>query len=219
MILQFLHNLLYFQYPFNAKDTKPQPFYDEDGKLIGNVPMMTQQSPFRYANFDSLNATFVELPYGAEDRLAMLLIVPYPKAKISQILQHFGRFDIEQIHKEVYKYDDFGDVVINLPKFEIDSNVELRSILQHLGIKDIFDRSKAKLSKMSKEPIFISHVYHKAILKVNEIGAVASATSFANAVDFAFPLEYNLNRPFGFMITERTTHTLLFAGQVQNPLA
>lgn len=74
---------------------------------------MTQQNPFRYASFDSLSATFVELPYGDEDRLAMLLIVPYRRARISEVFQHFGSIDIEQIHKEVYKYDDFGDVVIN----------------------------------------------------------------------------------------------------------
>lgn len=180
--------------------------------------MMTQQNPFRYANFDRLNASFVELPYGDGDRLAMLLIVPYANSKISKILPNLSHFDIEKIHKELYKYEDVGDVIINLPRFKIDSNIEFRSILQHLGIVDIFDRSKAQLSKMSKEPTFISHVYQKAILDVNEIGTVASASSYANAVDFAYPLEYNLDKPFGFMITERSTHTLLFAGQVQNPL-
>lgn len=33
------------------------------------------------------------------------------------------------------------------------------------------------------------------------------------------PVELVFNRPFGFLITDRLTKTLLFAGQVRHPLA
>lgn len=180
--------------------------------------MMTMQNPLRFAIFDGLNASFLELPYGHEDRLAMLLIFPLRNAKLSQVFQNLGRVDIAKIHREVYKYDDVGDVIVSLPRFKIDSDMELRSILETMGISDIFDRTKAKLSNMSKDPTFVSQVFHKAIIEVDEVGTVAAATSYANAVDFAYPLEFIFDKPFGFMITERTTHALLFAGQVRNPL-
>lgn len=100
----------------------------------------------------------------------------------------------------------------------IDSDLELRTVLEHLGLSDIFDPAKANLSKMSTQPIYVSRVFHKAIIQVDESGTVAAAIAGGTLSFKQSPVEFVFDRPFGFLITDRTTHTLLFAGQVRHPL-
>lgn len=203
--------------------TKEQPFYRENGDYVAHVPMMSQRNVFPFAVINSLDASVLELPYGTTDRLCMLLILPRRNATLSNVFENLRQFDIARINAEIHKYDntdeyDETEIELTLPKFNIDSDLELRTVLEHLGITDVFDPAKANLSRMSKQTTFVSRVFHKAVIEVNEVGTVAAAVS-AGTVSFKqTPVEFVLNRPFGFLITDRTTNTLLFAGQVRHPL-
>lgn len=181
--------------------------------------MMTQQSPFKYAIMESLSASFVELPYGDGERLAMLLIYPLHNVSLASVFKGLRSSNITKIHQEVYRYEDVGDIILSVPKFKLDGDVELRPILRQMGIYDIFEPRRAQLSRMSQRPTYISQVFQRVIIEVDEVGTVAAASSYANAVDFSYPMEFIFNRPFGFMITDRLTHTLLFAGQIRDPLS
>lgn len=85
-------------------------------------------------------------------------------------------------------------------------------------MKDVFDPIKANLSKMSRQPTYVSRVFHKAVIEVNEVGTVAAAVTGGTISFKQTPVEIVFNRPFGFLITEKTSSTLLFAGQVRHPL-
>lgn len=199
--------------------TITEPFYRDNGELLGNVPMMTQQSPFRYAAFDKLNTYIIELPYDDGERLAMLLIYPIRNGTLESIAEGLSNVTIEKIYAELYKYDEHGDSILKLPRLNIDTGVHLQQFLRQLTIFDVFDASRARLPKMSKQPTYISNVYHRAILHVDEVGTIAAAASYANAIDLSYPMEFIFNRPFGFLITDRITHSILFAGMVRDPLA
>lgn len=199
--------------------TKTQPFYREDGGLLGNVPMMTQQSPFRYAAIEKLNTFIIEMPYGDDERLAMLLIHPVRNGTLATIFNGLRDLNVKDIYAQLYKYDEFGDSVVSLPRFDIDTSMHLQAFLRQLGIFDVFDAGRAQLPKMSKQPMYISNVQHRAVLKVDESGTIAAASTFGNVIDLSFPMEFILNRPFGFLVTDRITHSILFAGQVRDPLA
>lgn len=181
--------------------------------------MMTQQCPFRYAAFDTINTYILELPYGDGDRLAMLLIYPVRNASLESVFNGLRTLSIEKIYAQLYKYEEFGDSIINLPRFNIDTGLHLQTFLRQIGIVDVFDAGRAQLPKMSKQPMYISNVYHRAILQVDEVGTIAAAATYANAIDLSYPMEFTLNRPFGFMITDRLTHSILFAGHVRDPTA
>ncbi|XP_031636188.1 uncharacterized protein LOC116349073 [Contarinia nasturtii] len=212
-----------WKFPFNISYTKDMPFYREDGKPIGNVPMMSQRKILSYTTINQLDASILELPYGKEDRLCMLLILPRYNSSLAAVFQNLRNFNIATISYELHKYDNTNDydeseIELTLPRFSIDSDLELRTVLEELGIKDIFDPAKANLSKMSKQPSFVSRVFHKAVIEVNEQGTVAAGVT-AGTVSFKqSPIEFIFNRPFGFLITDKVTNTLLFAGQVKNPL-
>lgn len=216
------------QYPFDVLQTIEKPFYRENGSYLAHVPMMSQKNVFRYVTVKSLGATFIELPYGDQNRFAMLLIHPNPNSSLTEIFRHLCQTTtMAKIHEELDRHnnndddDDDQDIVeLVLPKFSLDSDLELRTVFEHLGILDLFDPIKAKLSKISKqsENLHVSRVFHKAIIDVNELGTIAAAVSIAPLSNRIIPKEFVFNRPFAFMITDRFTNTLLFTGQVKHPL-
>ena len=67
------------------------------------------------------------------------------------------------------------------------------------------------------EDLFISNVFHKAVVEVNEEGSEAAAatvveiTKTAAALD---PITFIADRPFVFMIVDDTTGTILFMGKL-----
>lgn len=153
----------------------------------------------------------------------MLLIYPRANTTLTSVFNKLRSFDIERIHNELHRYDNTPDyeeteVELYLPKFSIDSDLELRTVLEYLGIVDIFDPAKANLKRMSNQEIYVSRVFHKAIIQVDEAGTVAAAITGGTLSFKQSPVEFVFNRPFGFIITDRITHTLLFAGQIRHPL-
>lgn len=174
------------QFPFSLNQTKDQPFYRESGDYVAHVPMMSQRNIFPFSTINALDATVLELPYGKEDRLCMLLILPRRNATLTSVFENLRQFDIAKIDHEIHKYDNTDDydeteVELTLPKFNIDSDLELRTVFEHLGVTEIFDPTKANLSKMTHQPTYISRVFHKAVIEVNEVGTVAAAVSGKNS--------------------------------------
>lgn len=215
------------QYPFNVSQTVEKPFYRENGDYLAHVPMMTQKQQIRYVTVASLSATFIELPYGdsVPSRFSMLLV--YPHSTLTGIFQQLCQTTtMAQIHEELDRHnnnddddDDMDIVELTLPKFKIDSDLELRTVFEHLGIVDLFDPTKAKLSKISQDSqyLHVSRVFHKAVIDVNEVGTIAAAVSIAPISNRIIPKEFVFNRPFAFLITDRVTNTLLFSGQIRHP--
>lgn len=75
-IINFLMFEYILQIPFNRSDTRPEIFYDELGQPLGQVDMMYQVGPFAYTSIAALNGHVLELPYGLQKRLSMILILP-----------------------------------------------------------------------------------------------------------------------------------------------
>ena len=73
-----------------------------------------------------------------------------------------------------------SEVELTLPKFEISfewSNLE--NDLKSLGVTNIFDAKSSNLTNISDEPLHVSKIVHKAVIKVNEEGSEAAAVSGA----------------------------------------
>ncbi len=73
-----------------------------------------------------------------------------------------------------------SEVDLTLPKFETSFEwTNLDEDLKSLGVKTVFDAKNSNLSDISNEPLYVSKVVHKAIIKVNEEGSEAAAVSGA----------------------------------------
>lgn len=200
--------------------TIEEPFYDEFEKLQGNVNMMFQRGQFSYTGIKELDSLVLELPYGDQDRISMIILLPRKGVLLTTVLDKLSSFGISRVVTELRRADDEFEedqVEVFLPRFSITADFTLNVILEQMGLTDIFNVKNANLTKISEHPIYLSRIIHKATIDVNEVGTVATAATGAIFANKAISPRFHANRPFAFLIVEKNTNTLLFCGQVRNP--
>jgi serpin B len=115
--------------------------------------------------------------------------------------------------------------VVSIPRFGFaGATVSLAEILEGLGMKQAFSPTGADFSAMGTHPggpLYISHVLHQATVTVDEKGTTAAAaTAVLEGTGAARPQEsvpIRIDHPFFFVIRDRPTGTILFAGHVVDP--
>ena len=121
---------------------------------------------------------------------------------------------------------EFRYVTLDLPKFEFESQFRLGETLRSLGMSDAFDSAASDFSGMDRrsclagdsECLYIREVVHKAFVSVDEAGTeAAAATAVMMQAESAppSPVSVTVDRPFIFLIRDRDTGTILFAGRVE----
>ena len=96
--------------------------------------------------------------------------------------------------------------------------------MKQLGIVDVFDSEIADLSKMGSrhDKAFVNKAFQLSHIKVEESGTEAAAVTVIIAKDNAVipgetdPIEFNVNRPFTYIIRDKQTNTILFVGKVES---
>ncbi|KAL2621103.1 hypothetical protein R1flu_001308 [Riccia fluitans] len=134
---------------------------------------------------------------------------------------------VEQL-PELTELVPVGDFLI--PRFSISSGFEARQLLRSLGLHLPFDAGKADLSGMQHNdlasgfpPLYISNVFHKAIIEVNEEGTVAAAATgeIYEKTSMSIQLEqaedFKADHPFLFLLGEDHSGTIMFIGRVVEP--
>lgn len=210
--------------PFNSSFTKEEPFYNEDNEVVAQVQMMTQTALFNYAPIIELQSHVLELPYGQEDRLSMFIIIPKKGNRLVDTINKLQNVGLELIFNELKKKEqltaeyDSDEVEVFLPKFVTSTSIVLNAVLEEMGILDVFQPVYANLTKISDQPLYVSRVIHQTKIEVNEEGTVAAAFTAGTFANKASPPRFYLNRPFAYLIVEKTTRALLFCGQVTKPV-
>ena len=107
-----------------------------------------------------------------------------------------------------------------MPKYKLETSVELNQALAAMGISDAFSRVKADFSRISDTPQYIDEVLHKTYMKVDEDGTEAAAVTAA-ITRYAAPMQsYDhtviLDRPYVMAIVDRETEAVVFLGVVNS---
>lgn len=206
--------------PFNRSFTTETPFLDENGRETGKVNMMFQRGPFPYTAIADLDSHIVELPYGKDNRLSMVILLPRKGVTLSSVTRRLAVIRMQRVFDELNKSaQEFEDdeVEVFLPRFSITADFVLNEVLEKMGILDLFSPNDADLTKITNSPVYLSRIVHKAKIEVNEEGTVASAATAGIFANKATPPRFFANRPFAYLIVDKISHTLLFCGQVKNP--
>lgn len=109
----------------------------------------------------------------------------------------------------------------SVPKFDVSGSLELSNQLKALGITDVFRQGKADFSPaLGEVQATLDSVQQAARVQIDENGCTAAAFTALMADSTAMPpdsvLDFNLNRPFLFIILSDTGLPLLI-GTVYEP--
>lgn len=110
-----------------------------------------------------------------------------------------------------------------IPKFQSEYAVEMKEILQTLGMTDAFDPEQADLSGIGETStglLYINQILHKTYIAMDEQGTKAgAATVVATGEGAAPPTEVKtvyLDRPFLYLIVDREAGLPVFMGTVMD---
>jgi serine protease inhibitor len=210
----FLINAIYFKgnwkTPFDKSKTANKTFSLSDGSSKQH-PMMSQTAVYGYYETDKFEA--VSLPYGKEGSLSMYIFLPRLNSNLETFLQQLTPENWNKWMQEFRK----TNCIIEIPRFKIEYEVELKSTLIALGMAGIFDISKADFSAMTDDNVAVASVKHKTFVEVNEEGTEAAALTSIHLLRSRLPFQMNVNRPFFCAIQDHTTGTILFMGTIVDP--
>ncbi len=144
----------------------------------------------------------------------MYIMLPDKGEKLGKILSELKVEDLREIPSKCQKLDL---VNYEVPFMNIDEELNLKDVLQTLGIKSIFDPFLSNLTNIA-EKIYVSKALHKINLEVTEAGSTGAATS-AMVLDTKFPDDqFVVNRPFSFFIYHPSSELISFWGIVNLPV-
>jgi serpin B len=212
-----LSNAIYFKATWAEQFVKSQTeegiFYGLDGQEIPSQMMKTGSNVYlRY--YQGAGFQVVELDY-VGNQASMLVIIP-DMGTFDEFESKFSGDTLTQILGGL----DHTPITLTFPKFEFESEIGLAEILAEMGMPTAFSDIGDFSGMTGSKNLFISDVYHKAFVSVDEEGTEAAA---ATAVEMAAsampdsPIELIVDRPFLFLIREQETNTILFIGRVVKP--
>lgn len=201
-----------WQNQFVKKRTAKATFYTSNTASV-QVDMMHVQANFRYGSFSDLNVKCIELPYKDSD-VSMLIILPNSRTGLADFETNLQNLDIIGLSKNM----STAEVVVSIPKFQIEFGLSLVDALSTMGMGVIFSQS-ANFTALfnSKEPLCVSDVVQKAFIDVNEEGVVAAAVTSVTVIraTATAPLPhrtiFNADHPFTFIL--KRSDDILFIGR------
>lgn len=113
-------------------------------------------------------------------------------------------------------------VDLSMPKYDISTKLDLKSVMKSFGVEDAFDSTLADFTPISTmSEVYLAKAEQTTRFKVNEDGIeAASCVEFGAVVAGILPkldeVKFVLDRPFIFMVVSRDT-VPVFAGKVENP--
>jgi serine protease inhibitor len=219
-VIMYLINAIYFNgdwtVQFDPDDTRDQSFTRSDGSKT-EVPMMQVADNFRYHIDDEW--TVLDMWYG-DAGFSFTAFMPSDDTAdegLDLLAHELTHARFESITSNL-KSDTIN---VYMPKFEIDYEIKNFPLdLMDMGLTIPFTGELADFTKITREdPLVISDVLHRAVIKLDEEGTEAAAVTvigiFTTTSGTGRPMRITirLDRPFLFFIRENTSNTILFMGK------
>lgn len=218
--VMYLVNAIYFKgdwrYAFDKDETAPDSFILSDGSVV-QVPVMHQQAGLAYHVSERFTAA--ELPYG-RGNYSMVVLLPNEGFTVDQVIESMDRQAWAALTGGL---DMPIQLDVKLPRFRFAFEQKLKPALSRMGMELAFTPFEADFSGINPDAdLFINEVFHKAFVDVNEEGTEAAAVTAVEVGVTSIggptsPIPFHVNRPFLFLIKEKYTNAVIFAGRVMLP--
>lgn len=207
-----LFNATYFlgkwNVPFEKSKTKKQTFYSSNGEK-SKVEMMNGELKTAYSEKNGVS--IVSLPYGNR-AFEMLLLAAGEKGDVLDFMSNMKPEDL-------YIGGSYN-VTLTIPKFDMDFKTVINNTLRDLGICTLYDEEARDLSGISDSKVRLEKLAQQTRIIVDESGTEAAAVTGSYSwsspgPDYIPPKPVVVvDKPFGFVIRETSTKTILFMAYV-----
>ena len=217
LVRLILVNAIYFKgtwaKPFDTNATAIEPFHFTRKEDV-QVPLMHHFQSVNYEENDEFQA--VELPYQG-GAISMVILLPRQIDGRKQLETSLNSANLALWLAKMRK----REVDVYIPRFKLESRFSLAGHLAKMGMADAFS-NRADFSGMdSTKNLFISEVFHKAWVEVDERGTEAAAATAAVMMEKAElqaqPPVFRADHPFIFLIRDTRSGTVLFLGRLIKP--
>jgi len=215
--MMYLVNAIYFKgiwrKHFETKNTEEANFTNEPGNEV-KVNMMYQKDTFAYAQDNY--AQYLDMPYGNK-AFSMTVILPNEGKTTEDILNYLTT----DIWNSTLQSLSTRQVEVYLPRFKTQNKFTLNNPLKNMGMNLAFT-DNADFSHISNTPLMISMVIHDTYVEVTEEGTEAAAVTIVETVNTSVGPQpqptpiFKVNKPFIFIIREKSTGVILFIGKMGN---
>ena len=211
--IMFLLNALYFkgswQTQFDPAATIDAPFKLVSGGTT-SVRMMRLNTNLNH--FFQSSYLAVELPYGA-GKFAMTILLPAQNTSADALVDKLDASEWSKIQKGL----TMSHMDIGLPKFTLNYEILLNKALSAMGMLTAFTNYADFTKINTKGGLTLSFVKQNTFVAVDEKGTEAAAVTTGGVTTTAVQLPTLFDRPFVFVIHEKTTGTVLFVGKIADP--
>lgn len=198
-------------YPFAKESTAPGTFYFSNNRE-SIIPMMyADQTLYRYHQDEE--KTLVDIPYGNQ-QYSMTITMPHQADSLGFILNNINN---KSLSEDLATADTLNQPLY-LPKFSINSQLPLRSVLSRMGMKDAFSAT-ANFSGIFSDSLQrpMAELIHQAGIQIDEAGSQTQTPRAAAAINSTTDPVVRINRPFAFFIRENHSGAILYTGLYRQP--
>ena len=211
--VMLLINVVYFKGKWRKRlgDVRPKKFTNLNG--IGKqVETMCDQGTYQFGQFDQYG--IVKLDYFGDS--SMYVVLPNKHMNLNDLLLGL---DARKLNEHLRSLTS-KRVDLQLPKFTLKTDLNLKKMLQRLNVQSLFNHRDANLSKISEENgLAVSEAIQNAFIAVDEDGTEAAAVTQVHLTLLSCspppvrPIEFHVNRPFIFLICLNGVN--IFAGAIK----
>ena len=204
-----LLNAVYFlgQWKTPFDNTAPAPFAVGGGATVDVPTMQLRDATLGYAQLDGYR--MLRLPYGKHARYSMEIMLPDQGHSLTDMLKGL---DAASWRAAAGRLSEQDVDEVTLPRFELRWSAQLMPPLQRMGLPT------GGLTSMAKAGPALTAVVQKTYIKVDEKGTEAAAvTGGVATMARSNPLDFRVDRPFAFTISDQETGAILFLGAVTDP--
>lgn len=218
-----LVNAVYFKSiwkdAFREDDTKEETFTLLDGSSRQVKQMLASRKMF-YLKGEYFQA--VRLPY-IDERFQMFVFLPSKEIEFEKFKEGFT-IDKWRQWMAIDQFR-FRSGYLSLPRCKVEYKEEMQDFLSASGMPCAFNAGCADFSGITATKTYISKVFHKTFLEMNEKGTEAAA---ATAVEMGkgmtmvrreteIPFSMVCDRPYVIALRDSSNDSILFIGAIVDP--
>lgn len=202
-----------WEHPFPQENTQNRTFHNSDG-TDSSIPMMQLETDnLRVA--DKGQVSMLELPM--QGNLAMYVV----KAETDFLPDFLSSEAFMGILDDVGQAKDLfqpiSSLTVTLPKIDLKDRV---NILDELNDDPLIQKiatanwQGSLMGTSDRQPLSVSHMVSQTNLSLDETGVAIKAASAAGMVVECVSPTFEVNRPFGLVLFDKTSKTILGMGQM-----